>query len=32
VKLDYHGGPRYPQLERIEGKPDYLTPIFTAKK
>ena len=32
VKLDYHGGLRYPQLERIEGKPDYLTPIFTAKK
>ncbi len=32
VKLDYHGGPRYPHLERIEGKPDYLTPILTARK
>ncbi len=32
VKLDYHGGLRYPYLQRIEGKPDYLTPIFTAKK
>ena len=32
VKLDYHSGLRYPQLERIPGKPDYLTPIFTAKK
>ncbi|MEO5629553.1 MAG: M61 family peptidase [Thermomonas sp.] len=32
VKIDYHGGPRYPHLQRIEGKPDYLTPIFTARK
>ena len=32
VKIDYHGGLRYPHLERIEGKPDYLTPIFTARK
>ncbi len=32
VKLDYHGGLRYPHLERIEGKPDYLTPILTARK
>lgn len=32
VKLDYHGGLRYPRLERIEGKPDLLTPIFTARK
>ena len=32
VKLDYHGGLRYPYLERIEGKPDYLTPILTARK
>ena len=32
VKIDYHGGPRYPHLERIEGKPDYLTPILTARK
>ncbi len=32
VKLDYHGGLRYPVLERIKGKPDYLTPILSAKK
>ncbi len=32
VKVDYHGGPRYPHLERIEGKPDYLTPILTKRK
>ncbi|MGV8942777.1 M61 family metallopeptidase [Thermomonas sp.] len=32
VKIDYHGGPRYPHLERIEGKPDYLTPILTPRK
>jgi predicted metalloprotease with PDZ domain len=32
VSIDYHGGLRYPHLERIEGKPDYLTPIFTARK
>jgi predicted metalloprotease with PDZ domain len=32
VKLDYHGGLRYPHLERIPGKPDYLTPIFAPRK
>ncbi len=32
VKLDYHGGLRYPHLERIEGRPDYLTPILTPRK
>ena len=32
VKIDYHGGLRFPRLERIEGKPDLLTPIFTARK
>jgi hypothetical protein len=32
VKLDWHGGLRYPRLERIAGKPDYLTPILTARK
>ena len=31
VDVDYHGGLRYPHLERIEGKPDRLTPIFTAR-
>lgn len=32
VDIDYQGGLRYPALERIEGKPDYLTPILTARK
>ena len=32
VDVDYHGGLRYPHLERIEGKPDYLTQIFVARK
>lgn len=32
VSIDYHGGLRYPALERIQGKPDYLTPILTARK
>jgi len=32
VSIDYRGGLRYPHLERIEGKPDYLTRIFTARK
>ena len=27
VKVDYHGGVRYPQLERIEGTPDRLADI-----
>ncbi len=32
VAIDYHGGLRYPALERIAGKPDYLTPILSARK
>jgi predicted metalloprotease with PDZ domain len=32
VSIDYHGGLRYPHLERIEGKPDRLSAIFAAKK
>ena len=32
VKIDYHGGLRHPHLVRIEGKPDYLTPILAARK
>ena len=28
VKIDYHGGERYPILERIEGKPDRLSEIL----
>jgi predicted metalloprotease with PDZ domain len=26
--VDYHGGERYPQLERIDGKPDYLDELI----
>ena len=32
VRIDYHGGLRYPRLERIEGRPDYLTSILGARK
>ena len=32
VELDYHDGLRYPALERIAGKTDWLTPIFSARK
>ncbi len=28
VRIDYHGGPRYPHLVRIEGKPDLLGEII----
>lgn len=28
-QVDYHGGLRYPHLERIEGAPDYLDEILT---
>jgi predicted metalloprotease with PDZ domain len=28
VKIDYSGGPRYPQLERIAERPDRLSAIF----
>ncbi|CAN5353659.1 M61 family metallopeptidase [soil metagenome] len=31
VALDYHEGLRYPRLERIEGTPDRLGAIFTAR-
>lgn len=31
IIVDYKGGLRYPYLERIKGKPDYLTPILTAR-
>ena len=31
IDVGYHGGLRYPHLERIEGTPDYLTKIFTAR-
>jgi len=31
-RLDYHGGARYPHLERDSTRDDLLTPIFMAKK
>jgi predicted metalloprotease with PDZ domain len=31
IDVDYHGGLRYPHLQRIEGTPDYLTKIFSPK-
>lgn len=32
IAIDYHDGLRYPALERIPGKPDYLTPILSARR
>ena len=32
VTLDYHGGPRYPHLERVEGTPDRLDAILAPSK
>lgn len=32
LSIDYHDGLRYPTLERVEGKADYLTSIFSARK
>ena len=32
VAIEYHGGLRYPRLERIEGTPDLLSAIYTPKK
>jgi predicted metalloprotease with PDZ domain len=31
VKLDYHGGEKYPHLVRDESKPDLLTEIYRTK-
>ena len=31
VKLDYHGGEKYPHLARVESMPDLLTEIYRAK-
>nr|WP_194362616.1 M61 family metallopeptidase [Neptunicella marina] len=31
IKIDYHGGLQYPHLERIEGKPDYLSQVLEAR-
>jgi predicted metalloprotease with PDZ domain len=32
VSLDYHGGLRYPHLERVEGTEDRLDPILAPSK
>jgi predicted metalloprotease with PDZ domain len=32
VPVDYHGGLQYPHLVRVEGTPDYLSEIITARK
>jgi predicted metalloprotease with PDZ domain len=32
VAVDYHGGLQYPHLMRVEGTPDYLSEIITARK
>lgn len=31
LRVDYHGGPKYPHLVRIEGSPDYLSEIAAPK-
>jgi len=31
VRIDYHDGPRYPHLERVEGTPPRLDDILAAK-
>jgi len=32
VDVDYHGGLRYPRLERIDGKPDLLSKIYEPRR
>ncbi|HYC96884.1 peptidase M61 [Brevundimonas sp.] len=32
LSFDYHGGLRYPRLERVEGTPDRLGDIFTPRR
>lgn len=32
VAIDYHGGLRYPRLERIDGTPDLLSAIYAPRK
>lgn len=32
LEVDYHGGLKYPQLERIKGAPDYLSQLYAPKK
>ena len=31
LEIDYHGGLRYPHLQRIEGTPDYLSQILASR-
>ena len=31
VEIDYHDGPRYPHLQRIDGTPDYLSRILASR-
>jgi predicted metalloprotease with PDZ domain len=31
IKLDYNGGHKYPNLERITGKPDLISGIYAAR-
>jgi predicted metalloprotease with PDZ domain len=32
ITIDYHGGLQYPKLERIQGKPDYLSQVISPLK
>ncbi len=32
ISVDYHGGLQYPKLERIRGKPDYLSQVLAPLK
>ncbi|WP_235205388.1 M61 family metallopeptidase [Oleiagrimonas soli] len=32
VEINYHGGLQYPHLERIKGRPDYLSEVLTPLK
>jgi predicted metalloprotease with PDZ domain len=32
LDVDYHGGLKYPDLERIKGTPDYLSQLYASKK
>jgi hypothetical protein len=31
IRIDYHGGLKYPHLERDSSKPDTLTPLIKAR-
>jgi predicted metalloprotease with PDZ domain len=32
LKIDYHGGLKYPHLVRVDGTPDYLSQLYAVKK